>query len=39
MTKVSKATANRDISELLEYEILTQVENSAGRNISYKINI
>jgi len=39
MTKVSKATANRDISQLLEYEILTQVENSAGRNISYKINI
>jgi len=39
MTKVSKATANRDISQLLKYEILTQVENSARRNVSYKINI
>ena len=37
LTKVSKATAIRDISELLEYGCIVQVEGTAGRNIRYKV--
>ncbi|MDD2651637.1 MAG: DUF4172 domain-containing protein [Sulfurimonas sp.] len=39
LTKVSKATAIRDISELLEYGCIEQVEGTAGRNIRYKVKI
>jgi len=37
LTKVSKATAIRDISELLEYGCIEQVEGTAGRNVRYKV--
>ena len=37
LTKVSKATATRDISELLEYGCIEQVEGTAGRNVRYKV--
>lgn len=39
LTKVSKATAIRDISELLEFECIEQVEGTAGRNVRYKVKI
>ncbi len=39
ITKVSKATATRDISELIEFECIKQVDGTAGRNIRYTINI
>ena len=39
ITKVSKATASRDISELIEFECIKQVDGTAGRNIRYIINI
>jgi Fic family protein len=39
ITKVSKATATRDISELIEFECIKQVDSTAGRNIRYTINI
>lgn len=39
LTKVSKATAIRDISELLEYGCIEQVEGTAGRNVRYKVII
>lgn len=39
LTKVSKATATRDISELLEYGCIEQVEGTAGRNVRYKVKI
>jgi Fic family protein len=39
LTKVSKATAIRDISELLEYGCIEQVEGTAGRNVKYKVKI
>lgn len=39
LTKVSKATAIRDISELLEFECIKQIEGSAGRNVRYIISI
>lgn len=39
LTKVSKATAVRDISELLEFGCIEQVEGTAGRNIRYKVKI
>lgn len=37
LTKVSKATAIRDISELLEFGCIEQVEGTAGRNVRYEI--
>jgi Fic family protein len=37
LTKVSKATAIRDISELLEYGCIEQVEGTAGRNVRYRV--
>jgi Fic family protein len=39
LTKVSKATAIRDISELLEFRCIEQVEGTAGRNVRYKVKI
>ena len=39
LTKVSKATAIRDISELLKFECIKQIEGSAGRNVRYIISI
>ena len=39
LTKVSKATATRDISELLEFGCIEQVEGTAGRNVRYKVKI
>ena len=39
ITKVSKATATRDISELIEFECIKQVDGTAGRNVRYTINI
>ena len=39
ITKVSKATATRDISELTEFECIKQVDGTAGRNVRYTINI
>ena len=37
ITKTSKATAVRDIKQLLEYKCIKQVENSSGRNVKYEI--
>lgn len=39
ITKVSKATASRDISELLEFGCIQQIIGMAGRNVRYTINI
>jgi len=39
LTKVSKATAVRDISGLLELGCIKQIEGSSGRNIRYKLDI
>lgn len=39
LTKVSKATASRDISELIEFECIKQIVGTAGRNVRYTINI
>ena len=35
----SSSTASRDISELLEIGCIKQIVGTAGRNISYEINI
>ena len=37
LTKVSKATAVRDISQLVELGCIKQIEGSSGRNIRYKL--
>ncbi|MBT3690338.1 Fic family protein [bacterium] len=39
LTKVSKATAVRDITQLVEYGCIIQIEGTSGRNIRYSINI
>ena len=39
MTKVSIATAKRDIQELVKYGYIYQVEGSQGRNIKYIVKI
>jgi Fic family protein len=39
MTKVSKATAVRDITALVEFGCIKQIDGSAGRNIRYEVNI
>ena len=39
MTSISIPTAKRDISQLVSYGLLHQVEGSAGRNIRYRITI
>ena len=39
LTKVSKATAVRDITQLVEFGCITQIEGTQGRNIRYKVNV
>ena len=39
MVKISKATAVRDIQELVEKVCLVQIEGSSGRNVRYRINL
>jgi len=39
ITKTSKATASREIKDLVEKKCLIQIEGTAGRNISYNVNI
>lgn len=39
MTKVSKATAVRDITQLVEFGCIKQIEGTLGRNIRYEINL
>jgi Fic family protein len=39
MTKISTATASRELKDLVEKKCLVQNEGTAGRNISYKIFI
>jgi len=39
ITKVSKATAVRDISKLVEFGCIKQIEGSSGRNIRYRVDI
>jgi len=38
MSKTSIATAKRDISQLIEYGLIKQVDGSAGRNVRYLIH-
>ena len=38
LTKVSKATAVRDITQLVELGCIKQIEGTAGRNVRYEIN-
>jgi Fic family protein len=37
ITKVSKTTAVRDITQLVQLECIKQIEGSQGRNIRYKV--
>ena len=37
LTKVSKATAIRDITQLVEYGCIKHIEGTAGRNVRYEI--
>jgi len=37
LTKVSKATAVRDITQLLEFGCIEQIEGMSGRNVKYKV--
>ena len=39
LTKVSKATAIRDITSLIEYGCIKQVDGTQGRNIRYEVNV
>ena len=39
LTKVSKATAVRDITELLDFGCIEQINGTAGRNVRYKVKI
>ena len=39
LTKVSKATAVRDISHLVKLGCIKQIEGSSGRNIRYRLNL
>ncbi len=39
ITKVSKATAVRDITALVEFGCIKQIDGSAGRNIRYEVNV
>ncbi len=38
LTKVSKATAVRDISQLVEFGCIEQIEGTKGRNIRYNLH-
>jgi len=37
LTKVSKATAVRDITQLLEFGCIEQIEQTSGRNVKYRV--
>ena len=37
LTKVSKATAVRDITALVEFRCIKKIDGTAGRNIRYEI--
>ena len=37
ITKTSKASAIRDLTQLLEYGCIRQVEETDGRNIRYEL--
>ena len=39
LTKVSKATAVRDITQLIEFDCIAQIEGSSGRNIRYSVKV
>ena len=39
LTKVSKATAVRDIGQLVEFGCIEQIEGSSGRNIRYLVKL
>lgn len=39
LTKVSKATAVRDITALVEFGCIKQIDGTAGRNVRYEINL
>jgi Fic family protein len=39
VTKISKATAIRDIAQLLEFGCIEQIEGTAGRNVRYKVKV
>lgn len=39
LTKISKATAVRDISQLVEFGCIKQIEGTDGRNVRYTINM
>lgn len=39
LTKVSKATAVRDITSLIEFGCIKQIDGTAGRNIRYEVNV
>ena len=39
ITQVSKATAQRDITELLKFDCIKQIEGTDGRNIRYMVKI
>lgn len=39
LTKVSKATAVRDISALVEFGCIKKIEGSGGRNVRYELDI
>jgi len=39
LTKTSKPTASREIKDLVDKKCLLKIEGTAGRNISYEVNI
>jgi len=39
MTKVSVATAKRDIQELVKYDLIYQIDGFQGRNVKYAIKV
>ncbi len=39
ITKTSRATAVRDIGELVFYGCIAQIEGSSGRNVRYEIEV
>jgi Fic family protein len=39
LTKVSKATAVRDITQLIEFGCIEQIEETSGRNVKYRVAV
>jgi Fic family protein len=37
LTKVSKATAVRDITQLIEFGCIEQIDGMSGRNVKYRV--